>query len=102
MIQVLILYFDVLCYRQSVDERNERNKQSLQNQIVSLRSKEEGLQRELSQQRNSIDRLRKQVLLSAYTNALTIHMLIASEPTEPTVAASLFTIFIVFSKHSVL
>ena len=82
-----------------MDERNERNKQSLQNQIVSLRSKEEGLQRELSQQRNSIDRLRKQVLLSAYTNALTVHILITS---KPTVAASLFTIFIVFSKNSVL
>ena len=82
-----------------MDERNERNKQSLQNQIVSLRGKEEGLQRELSQQRNSIDRLRKQVLLSVYTNALTMHILITS---KPTVAASLFTIFIVFSKNSVL
>ena len=82
-----------------MDERNERNKQSLQNQIVSLRGKEEGLQRELSQQRNSIDRLRKQVLLSVYTNALTVHILITS---KPTISRSLFTIFIVFPKNSVL
>jgi len=47
--------------RQTIDERNERSKVSMQSQLASHRSKEENLQKEVAQQKVNIERLRKQV-----------------------------------------